>query len=163
MSHHTRQPPREDEQQRFMRTTVLPLYTGMARLLALMVGDAGRERWKRDGPWLCRCEFHHQDFDLSVVCRDKRIRPFLVYMERPGKHSVYLGRLKPDGSVHIYDHGMRAFFTQLVDEGVLEPFTRALQDAVARYEALDREAAAERDEPSRRGPRPDPTATGVTQ
>ncbi len=152
----------EDERQRFMRTKVLPYYTAMARLLALMVGDAGRERWKRDGPWLCQCAFLHEDFELRVVCRDKRIRPFLAYMERPCRHSAYLGRLKPDGTVHVFDHGLKAFFDQLMSEGVLEQFTAALHETVTHYEALDRSAGDGRRDESRPTTPQNATAPDIT-
>lgn len=147
----------EDEHQRFMRTTVLPFCTGVSRLLALMVGPAGlenRRTWKRDGPWLCSCEFNHPDFELRIVCRDKRIRPFLAYIERPWKHSAYLGRLRPDGTVHVFEQGLRMLFNRLLEADVLEAFMAALGDALARYEALDRRAASPGAKAVRSVPRP---------
>ncbi len=163
-------PPGEDDRQRFTRTRYLPLCTGMARLLALMVGDSGRERWRRDGQWLCQCTFDHPDFEIRIACRDKRIRPFLAYMDRPWKHSAYLGRLRPDGTVHVYAHGMRVFCEQLAEQGVLERFTDALREAVARYQALDRPhdaprpATVQADNGRAEGDasRHDPTAPGIT-
>ncbi len=112
------------------RESLLRLYIDLSYFLNYLVqgGQAGRAQ--KDRSIIAESLFSGDRYQLTIQCRNNGIRPFLVQMDRPWKHSAYLGRLTRQGKVHLFDYGVKIFFDQLLEEGIFDPFARDLAGAL---------------------------------
>lgn len=115
----------------YYREEFTRFYVNMACHLNWIAREAAKNRaGGTGGPSLASSSFVGQGYRLEIVCRGRGIRPLLVQMREPWKHSAYLGRLTKEGAPHIFAYGLKVFFGQLHEEGVYEVFSRDLEQAL---------------------------------
>lgn len=116
------------------RRDLLSFYVNLNCFLNLMAKDSLENKTRlKDRANIAESVFNAGEFQVRIVCRNKGIRPFLAYMDAPFRHSAYLGRLTKEGKAHIFAHGVKVFFDQLLEEEVKEAFCRDLENALDLY------------------------------
>ncbi|MEF3696637.1 hypothetical protein [Desulfolutivibrio sp.] len=103
----------------------------MACLLNWMIREAEKARTTAISPApLATSTFMGQGYRLELVCRSRGIRPLVALMAEPLQRGVHLGRLARGGRLHLFAHGLKAFFGQLHEAGIYELFAEDLEQAL---------------------------------
>jgi len=119
------------EDQDIYSRDLLAFYVNLSCLLNSMAKNALENRDAlRSRANIAEAVFNAGEYQIRLVCRNKGIRPFLALTEAPWKHTAYLGRLTKEGKVHMFAHGVKVFFDQLLEEEVSHAFRRDLENAL---------------------------------
>ncbi len=113
------------------RRDLLAFYVNVSCLLNSMAKNALEMKPRLKGRAnIAEAVFNAGEYQIRVICRNKGVKPFLAYMDAPFKHTAYLGRLTKEGKVHMFAHGVKVFFDQLLEEEVCHAFRRDLENAL---------------------------------